>query len=81
MKRGPKLTDEQTKEVVKSYVEKGFYATAPLAESYGIRPKSVSGLARKAGHLNNPRPTRVIKKYTARDRRWLIAIQRGAVSI
>jgi hypothetical protein len=81
MKRGPKLTPVQRQALLTCYLERGFYAAKPLAESFGVRAKYLSQLARKNGHTNNyQRKGRVIiRKVTSADPRWQWAIERGPV--
>lgn len=76
-----KLTPEKRAHLLKIYIEKGFYAAKPVAESYGISPRYLAKMARKNGYFNNFQskyPTAIPRqKWT--DPRWQWARERGAV--
>jgi hypothetical protein len=55
MKRGPKLTSAQRQQLLTCYLEQGYDAAKPLAESLGVHAKYPARLARKNGHTNNYR--------------------------
>jgi hypothetical protein len=81
VKRGPKLTQAQRQQLLASYLEHGFHATRPLAESFGVRAKYLALLARNNGHLNNyGRGDRAVVR-TENDPRWQWAIERGPVLV
>ncbi|MDB5611087.1 MAG: hypothetical protein JWP25_7987 [Bradyrhizobium sp.] len=82
MKRGPKLTPAQRQALLACYLEHGFHAARPLAESFGVRAKYLAQLARHNGHTNNhQRKNRAVRKATHKDPRWQWAIARGPVLI
>lgn len=55
------MTNEQRDHLIKTYLEQGYVAAEPLAIEYGITPKHISGIARKAGHYFPPLSVRVLK--------------------
>lgn len=82
MKRGPKLSPAQRQQLLTCYLENGFHAARPLAESFGVRAKYLSKLARNNGHTGNRRRNAacaVIRKAPPPDPRWQWAIARGPV--
>ena len=82
MKRA-KLTPEQRQALLACYLEGGFDAAKPLAESFGVRARYPAQLARKHGHTDNyqRRGRRPARSPTANDPRWQWAIARGPVSV
>jgi hypothetical protein len=83
MKRGPKLSATQRQQLLTRYLEHGFHATRPLAESFGVQAKYLAQLARSNGHVNNYRrgDPAVVRKPTENDPRWQWAIERGPVLV
>jgi len=81
MKGGPKLTPVQRQQLLKCYLEHGFQAARPLAESFGVRAKYLARLARNNGHTNNyqRKHRTAVRKATPHDPRWQWAIARGPV--
>ncbi len=73
------LTKAQRSELLASYLSRGFRATAPLAESFGVKPKYLSMLARRAGHLRNYKDKGPRGPRFTNDIRWNWAIARGEV--
>jgi hypothetical protein len=81
MKRGPKLTQAQRRQLLTCYLEHGFHATRPLAESFGVRARYLAQLARNNGHVNNYRRGDRAVVRTGNDPRWQWAIERGPVLV
>jgi hypothetical protein len=81
MKRGPKLTAAQLEQLLSCYLEQGYDAAEPLAESLGVRAKYPARLARKNGHTNSYRRKgrADVRKANSGDPRWQRAIERGPV--
>lgn len=79
-RRGPKLTEAQRTELLKTYLEQGFEVAKTLAISLSVSPRCIAPLARSRGHMNNyhrcPNPKAGV---TYKDPRWARAIAVGAV--
>lgn len=69
------LTREATNEILDTYANIGPEAARELAPKYGIKPTYVKKLACEHGVRAKRKP----KIQSQRDRRWQLAIQRGAV--
>lgn len=83
--RGSSLTKEQRETLLHAYRDKGFQAAKPLAISFGIAPRYVARLARENGITGNYFRGQLgvmatVKKQKYIDKRWKIAIERGAVT-
>ena len=81
--RRARLTPAQRQALLACYLEGGFDAARPLAESFGVRARYAAQLARKLGHIDNyrRRGARPASQPTANDPRWQWAIARGPVSV
>jgi len=81
--KGARLTREQRQALLACYLQGGFDAARPLAESFGVRARYAAQLARKLGHTDNykRRGARPARQPTAADPRWQWAIARGPVSL
>lgn len=74
-----RLTEAQRQELLTAYLANGFTATKPMAIAYGIAPRYLARLARRAGHTHNYPRTRAAPKSKYKDPRWQRAIANGAV--
>jgi hypothetical protein len=73
------LTREQRQALPACYLEGGFDAAKPLAESFGARARYPAQLARKHDHTNYRRRGQTPVRQSDPRRQWAVA--RGPVSV